>query len=108
MFQGLYKAEFETPRGKAVGVVFANDGKIHGGDSAFAYIGTFHQVGHTINGTITILQHTNDPKHLSLFGIDNARVSLHGFEKNGFATFDGTAAEAPSLGLKVVLTRLRD
>ncbi|GAA3846406.1 hypothetical protein AFIC_000465 [[Pseudomonas] carboxydohydrogena] len=108
MLQGLYKAEFETPRGKAVGVVFAHDGRIHGGDSAFAYVGTFQQVGHTVSGTVTTLRHTNDPKALSLFGIDSARVTLHGFEKDGFATLDGTAAEAPSLGLKVVLTRLCD
>ena len=32
MLKGLYKVEFETPRGKAVGVIFANDGKLHGGD----------------------------------------------------------------------------
>lgn len=100
MLQGLYKAELSTPRGKAVGVVFANDGKIHGGDSVFAYVGSFQQVGHTVSGTVTTLRHTNAPKALSPFGIDRARVTLHGLEKDGFATLDGTAAEAPSLGLR--------
>ncbi len=37
MLQGLYKVEFETPRGKAVGVIFASDSKLRGGSSAFAY-----------------------------------------------------------------------
>jgi hypothetical protein len=44
MLQGLYKVEFETPRRKAVGVIFAENGKLHGGSSAFAYIGSYRSL----------------------------------------------------------------
>ena len=40
MLQGLYKVEFETPRRKAVGIIVASDGKLRGGSSAFAYVGS--------------------------------------------------------------------
>lgn len=108
MLQGLYRAEFETYRGKAIGVVFAKDGKIHGDDSAFAYIGTYQQVGHTINGAITTFRHTNAPKHPALFDVENAKITLRGFEKDGFATLNETANGRPSLGLKIVLMLLCD
>lgn len=108
MLQGLYKVELETPRGKIVGVVFARDGKLRGGNSALAYIGQFQQTGCAVAGTMTARRHTRDPKCPSLFGVEDVRLTLHGFEKDGFATLDGTAAEAPSLGCRVVLARLCD
>lgn len=106
MLQGLYKAEFETPRGKIAGVIFADDRKIRGGNSAFAYVGDFQQTGCAVAGAMTARRHSHDPKCPSLFGVDDVRLTLHGFEKDGFATLDGTAAEVPSLGCRVVLARL--
>ncbi len=106
MLQGLYKVEFETPRGKAVGVVFALDGKLHGGSSAFAYIGSYQQAAHTITGHVAVTRHTNDPVHRSVFGIDEVRITFQGVEKGELALVEGTAAEAPSLHFKAVLTRI--
>jgi hypothetical protein len=108
MLQGLYKVEFETPRRKAVGIIFANDGKLHGGNSAFAYIGSFKQEGNTISGVVTGMRHTHDPNHPSVFGIDRVRIDFHGVEKGKFASVEGTAAEVPSLGFKALLTRISD
>ncbi|HEX7855344.1 MAG TPA: GrlR family regulatory protein [Sphingobium sp.] len=108
MLQGLYKVEFETPRRKAAGVIFANDGKLRGGSSAFAYVGSFQQTGYTITGVVTVTQHTNDPDHPSVFGINKVRIDFQGAEKDGLASVDGTAAEAPSLHFKAVLTRIGD
>ncbi len=108
MLKGLYKVEFETPRGKSAGVIFANDGKLRGGSSAFAYVGSYQQVGHTISGVVTSTQHTDDPDHPSVFGINNVRIDFQGAEKDGFASVEGTAAEAPSLHFKAVLTRISD
>jgi len=108
MLQGLYKVEFETPRRKAVGVIFAENGKLHGGSSAFAYIGSYQQSGHTISGAVAATQHTENPDHPSVFGIENVRISFQGVEKDGFASVEGTAAEAPSLVFKAVLTRIGD
>lgn len=108
MLKGLYRAEFETPRGKAVGVLVARDGNLHGDSSAFAFVGSYRQVGHSIIGRITTMRHTDDSKRSSMFGINDVRIDFSGAEKDGFASIEGTAAEVPALAFKAVLTRISD
>jgi hypothetical protein len=108
MLQGLYKVEYETPRRRSVGVIVANDGKLHGGNSTFAYIGSYQQTGNTISGVITTQRHTEDPNYRPVFGMDVVRIDFQGVEKGGFASVEGTAAEFPSLAFKALLTRISD
>lgn len=108
MLEGLYKVEFETPRRKAVGIIFASDGRLHGGSSSFAYVGSYEQEGHKISGVVVARQHTNDPHHPSIFDLNEVKIDFHGVEKNSFASVEGTAAEAPSVAFKAFLTRLSD
>lgn len=106
LLQGLYKVEFETPRRKATGVIFANDGKLRGGSSAYAFVGSYKQDGGRICGAVTSKLHTRDPSIESVFGLDEVRIEFHGSSIGDFAQVEGIAAEAPSLGFKAVLTRL--
>jgi hypothetical protein len=108
MLKGLYKVEFETPRGKARGVVNAENGRIRGGSSAFAYIGSYTQDGHSISGKVSSIRHTQDPNLPSVFGFDEVRIEFHGAVKGDFAICEGTAAEFPSLAFKAVLTKVAD
>jgi hypothetical protein len=108
MFKGLYKVEFKTPRRKGAGVVYAADGKLHGGSSAFAYVGSYTENGNTITGVVRSMRHTNDPNHPSAFGFDKVTIECQGTAKGEFATFEGTATETPSLGFKAILTRIAD
>ncbi len=108
MLEGLYKVEFETPRRKAVGIIFARDGQLHGGSSSFAYVGSYEQVGHKISGVVTARLHTSDPNRPSIFDLNEVRIDFRGVEKNSFASVEGTAAEAPSVEFKAFLTRLSD
>ena len=108
MFEGLYKVEFETPRRKSVGVIHAQNGLLRGGNSAFAYFGTFTQVGDTITGVVSSRRHTNDPNHPSVFGLDQVTIHCEGAAKGPFATFEGTAVEAPALKFKALLTRVSE
>lgn len=108
LLKGLYKVEFETPRRKATGVIFADQGKLRGGSTAFAYIGTYEQDGGQIRGKIMSRRHTNDPNIASVFGVDDVRVDFHGSSIGDFAQVEGVAAEAPALGFKAVLTRICD
>lgn len=107
-FSGLYKIEFETPRGKAFGVVHAENGKIRGGSSAFAYVGSYTQNGHSLAGTVSSLRHTPDDNHPSVFGLDQVQIAFNGAVKGDFAICEGTSAEFPSLAFKAVLTRVSD
>lgn len=108
LLQGLYKVEFETPRGKALGVIHAENGKLRGGSSAFAYVGSYTQNGQSFAGTVSSLRHTRDSNLPSVFGHDEVRISFNGTVKGGFAICEGTAAEYPSLAFKAVLTRVAD
>jgi hypothetical protein len=107
-FKGLYKVEFETARGKAFGVVHADNGNIRGGSSAFAYIGSYIQDGHSLTGTVSSKRHTQDEDHPSVFGFDEVTIAFQGAVKGDFAICEGTAAEFPSLAFKAVLTRIAD
>jgi hypothetical protein len=108
MFKGLYKVEFKTPRRKGAGVVYAADGKLHGGSSAFAYVGSYTENGNSITGVVCSMRHTHDPNFPSAFGFDKVTIECQGTAKGEFATFEGTAAETPSLGFKAVLTRIAE
>lgn len=108
MLEGLYKVEFETPRRKAVGIIFAQAGKLHGGSSSFAYVGSYEQDGHKITGVVTARLHTSDPNHPSVFGLNDVKIDFRGFEKDNFASVEGTATEAPSVEFKAFLTKLSD
>ena len=44
MLQGLYKVEMHTVHGSRRGVLYCYDGKMLGGNSAFAFIGTYQEV----------------------------------------------------------------
>lgn len=108
LLQGLYKVEFETPRGKALGVIHAENGKLRGGSSAFAYVGSYTQTGPSFIGMVSSLRHTRDSNHPSVFGLDEVRINFNGTVKGGFAICEGTASEFPSLTFKAVLTRVAD
>jgi hypothetical protein len=108
MLKGLYKVEFETPRQKAVGVIYADGSRLRGGNSAFSYIGSYIQEGVTVRGTISGKRHTEDPNKPPIFGVDTVNIAFEGISKGELAMCEGTASEAPSLRFKALLTRLAD
>jgi hypothetical protein len=108
MREGLYKVEFETPRRKAVGVLYARDGKLHGGSSAFTYVGSYTENGYSVQGVISSKRHTPDAGLPAVFGFDDVNIAFEGTAKNGLVICEGTAEEAPSLKFKALLTRLAD
>lgn len=106
---GFYKAEFETARMKANGVVVLKDGHIRGGDSTFAYVGRYTQNGVSVTGSLRGVRHgPSDPSRQSVFGIDPIEVNFDGVAKNGYVSIEGVARETPSLSLKALLTRIGD
>jgi len=108
LLQGLYKVEFETPRGKASGVIIAENGKLRGGSSAFAYFGSYVQDGQSFTGKVSSLRHTPDADHPSVFGFDEVKINFSGTVKGHLAICEGTATDFPSLAFKAVLTRVAD
>jgi hypothetical protein len=79
MLQGLYKVEMHTVHGSRRGVLYVYDGKMMGGNSAFAFIGTYQESGSgEVLVDISTLRHNEDPNYQPLFKSDRITLTLKG------------------------------
>ncbi|HEX4409973.1 MAG TPA: GrlR family regulatory protein [Xanthobacteraceae bacterium] len=110
MKNGLYKVEFETPLGTRAGIVFLQDGKIRGGDSAMFYVGTLTENGEDLAADVQSRFHTMGTGVASVFGpeIKQAHLTLKGKAFGTAATFWGNAAEAPDVSFQARVRRISD
>jgi hypothetical protein len=70
LFEGFYKVRFQL--GAAVGrsVMYARDGKMLGGNSAFAHIGTYVKGNDGVDIEIHTVRHNPDPSYRAMAGTD--------------------------------------
>jgi hypothetical protein len=108
MLNGLFKVEFQTSLGAGAGVVVLQDGKVLGGDSMMAYIGTFTESGQDFSAKVEGKKHSNMPGMTSVFGVDHTHITLTG-KSNGSTsvTMQGKAAEAPNVPFQAKLTKIQ-
>ena len=108
MREGLYKVEFHTVHGTGTGVIYATCGKLRGGNSGFAFIGSYTGKGHDIHVKVSTQRHNHDPGFKPLFGTDMITLTLKGAENGDMVDFEGTALQLPGVTFKAVLTRIGD
>ncbi|WP_026202692.1 GrlR family regulatory protein [Bradyrhizobium sp. WSM2793] len=108
MRQGLYKVDFHTVHGTGCGVVYVMDSKMRGGNSAFAFIGTYQGEGDSIKVKISTQRYNDDPSFKALFGTDRITLALAGREDGDTAEFEGNALQAPGVAFRAVLSRISD
>lgn len=108
MREGLYKVEFHTVHGTGTGVVYATEGKLRGGNSAFAFIGNYVDRDGGIQVKVTTQRHNPDAAFRPLFGNDNITLTLRGAEDGDMIDFEGTALQLPGVSFRAVLTRISD
>ena len=108
MRQGLYKVNFHTVHGTGCGVLYVTDGKLRGGNSAFAFMGTYLGEGHSIKVKISTERYNADPAFRPLFGTDRITLTLSGREHGGMAEFEGSALQLPGVAFRAVLTWIGD
>jgi hypothetical protein len=106
--QGLYKVEFHTTRGSGRGVIHAHEGKLLGGNSAFAFIGSYDISGEDIAVEVSTQRHHDDPNYPPLFGIDRITLSLKGRRHGEQLHFAGCAAQLPGVAFSSVMTPISD
>ena len=70
MREGLYKVDFHTVHGTGCGVVNMVGGKMRGGNSAFAFIGTYTGADDSLKAKISTERYNHDPAFRPLFGTD--------------------------------------
>jgi hypothetical protein len=108
MLQGLYKVEMKTVHGSRRGVLYCYDGKMLGGNSAFAFIGTYQEAEGEVTVEITAMRHYDDPNFQPLFKTDTITLSLKGRPQGEQYFFEGGAAQLPGVTFNSVMTPISE
>ena len=108
MQEGLYKVEFHTVHGTGSGVIYATGGKLRGGNSAFAFIGSYSGEGNGITVKVSTERHNADPSFKPLFGTDMITLTLKGQQDGDVVDFEGNVLQLPGIAFRALLTRITD
>jgi hypothetical protein len=108
VLDGLYKAEYGINDAFGRSVMCMHAGKLLGGNSAFAHLGTYEERDGEIVAEIITQRHNNDPHYKPLMGADVAAINLRGRAEGRAIRFEGSAAPVPGGLFWADLTRLDD
>ena len=109
LLDGLYKVEYGVNDAFGRSVMCMHAGKLLGGNSAFAHLGTYQQHSDgEISAEIITARHNDDPYYKPLMGADVAAIKLRGRAEGRGIRFEGSAAPAPGAVFWADLTRLDD
>jgi hypothetical protein len=108
LLDGLYKVEYGINDAFGRSVMCMHDGKLLGGNSAFAHIGTYRENNGEIVAEVITERHNDDPDYKPLMGADVAAIDLRGRAVGNTIRFEGSAAPVPGGLFWADLTRLDD
>ena len=108
MLNGLYKVEYGVNDAFGRSIMCMHNGRLLGGNSAFAHLGTYQEVGGEILGEVITRRHNDDPYYKPLMDTDVAAISVRGSLLGNRIRFEGSAAPRPGALFWANLTRLDD
>jgi hypothetical protein len=109
MLQGLYKVEMYTVHGSRRGVIYVYDGKMMGGNSAFAFIGTYREAEDgEVSVDISTVRHNDDPNFQPLLKADTVTLALTGRPQGEQYFFQGGTTQIPSIAFNSVMTPISE
>src|SRR2546428_13557613 len=82
-----------------------HNGKLLGGNSAFAHLGTYQESGGEIIGEVITQRHKDDPYYKPLMDTDVAAISVRGRLQRKKIRFEGSAAPRPGAPFLGEVTR---
>jgi hypothetical protein len=82
-----------TVHGSRRGVLYVYDGKMMGGNSAFAFIGTYQDADGDVSVDISTLRHNEDPKFQPLLKTDKITLTLRGKQRGEQYFFEGATPQ---------------
>ena len=106
MLDGLYKVEYGVSDAFGRSIMCMHKGKLLGGNSAFAHLGTYRFEGDEIVGEVITERHNDDPHYKPLMGTDVAAISVRGRTNSNGVRFEGSAAPRPDALFWADLTKL--
>ncbi len=109
MFEGFYKVRFQLNEAVGRSVMYVGDGKMLGGNSAFAHIGTYEKTGDDeVSVEVKTVRHNPDPNYRAMAGTDDATLIARGWPDGGVYRFEGRLREVPGAVFKSVMTPIED
>jgi hypothetical protein len=109
LLDGLYKVEYGVNDAFGRSVMCMHAGKLLGGNSAFAHLGSYQQHSDgEISAEIITARHNDDPYYKPLMGADVAAIKVRGRAEGRSIRLEGSAAPAPGAVFWAELTRLDD
>ena len=105
MFDGFYTVRFQLGEALGRSVMYAAGGKMLGGNSAFAHIGTYEELGgDEIAIVVKTVRHNPDPNYRAMAGTDDATLFARGRSDGNLYRFEGRLRELPDVPFQSVMT----
>lgn len=110
MLKGFYKCEYGFVGDRLMrSVMYVHEGRMLGGNSAFAHDGTYREENGEIVAEIVSRRHTDDPNYQSLLGQDTGSIDVRGRPDGQFIyRFEGTSPQIPGAIFHSVMTPLEE
>jgi hypothetical protein len=109
LFEGFYKVRFQLNAAVGRSVMYARAGKMLGGNSAFAHIGTYRkEADGTVDIEIQTVRHNPDPAYRAMAGTDDATLLARGTPDGDLYRFEGRLKELPGAVFSSVMTPIEE
>jgi hypothetical protein len=108
VFGGFYTVRFQLGDATGRSVMYARDGKMLGGNSAFAHIGTYEEIGDEIAIVINTVRHNPDPNYPAMAGRDDATLFARGVRDGDLIRFQGRLRELADVPFQSVMTPVEE
>ncbi len=106
--EGFYKVEYWVNEYSSRSVMYVHEGRMLGGNSAFAHYGTCHEVDGETVAEVTSQRHHDDPSYHSLLGLDLATLQVRGREVGKAYHFHGGSQQVPGAVFRAEMTPLEE
>src|ERR1700704_722767 len=108
LFEGFHKVRFTLNDAVGRSVMYVRGGKMLGGNSAFAHIGTYEKIGDEIAIEIKPVRHNPDPNYRAMAGTDDATLLARGRPYGDLYRFEGRLKELPGAVFSSVMTPIEE
>ncbi len=106
--EGLYKVEYEMNGGFGRSVMYVHDGKMFGGNTAFAHLGNCQVIDGEVVAEVNTRRHSASPTHRTLIGSREVTIRMRGTLQDGAYLFTGDVVQEPGRGFRALMTPLND
>jgi hypothetical protein len=108
LFGGFYTVKFQVNEAVGRSVMYAHAGRMLGGNSAFAHIGTYEERDGEVTTEIKTVRHNPDPNYLAMAGRDDATLTARGRADGALYRFQGSLDTLPGAVFKSVMTPIEE